>query len=145
MKISALIVICSCIVLSGCVLGSGACLFQQPFKHRLVGTIHFRSYPAGDGIDHVPVLSLDQTAYIYAPAMSHLCLPANDLQLVGWSEFPPDIAENTRIEVEGSVFQAASMHQHTPFLMTVRNILPVSHPLPAPPAAPEMPPSGETH
>ena len=145
MRRSAFIVIAACIGSSGCVLGSGACLFQQPFKHRVVGTIHFRSYPAGDDIDHVPVLSLDQTAYIYAPSLSHLCLPANDLQLVGWSEFPPDISENARIEVDGSIFQAASTHQHTPFLMTVRNILPVAHPLPATPAALEASPTPETH
>ncbi|MGO8975532.1 MAG: hypothetical protein ACLP0B_17155 [Steroidobacteraceae bacterium] len=142
MRTSALIAIGSCIALSGCVFGSGACLFQQPFKHTLVGTIHFRSYPAGDGIDHVPILSLDETAYIYAPANSHLCLAANDLQLVGWSEFPPDIAENTRIEVEGSIFQAASMHQHTPFLLTVRNILPIGAAPPAAAAPPEAPEAG---
>ncbi len=144
MRKSALIAIAISITLSGCVLGGGACLFQQPFKHSVVGTIHFRDYEAPGGIDHVPVLSLDRTAYIYAPALSHLCLAANDLQLVGWSEFPPDIAENSRVEVEGSIFQAASSHQHTPFLMTVRNILPVAHPLPAP-APPDAPPPSETH
>jgi hypothetical protein len=145
MRKLALISIATCIAASGCVLGSGACLFQQPFTHRVVGTIHFRTYGAGDEIDHVPVLSLDQTAYIYAPSLSHLCLPANDLQLVGWSEFPPDIPENTRIEVDGSIFQSASTHQYTPFLMTVRDILPVARPLPATPAAPEAPPAHETH
>jgi hypothetical protein len=145
MRKSALIAIAICFALSGCVLGGGACLFQQPFKHRLVGTIHFREYEAADGIDHVPVLSLDQTAYIYAPSLSHLCLPANDLQLVGWSEFPPDIIEKARIEVEGSIFQAATTHQHTSFLMTVRNIQPVARPLEAQPASPEPRPAGETH
>ena len=145
MSKSALIAIASCIALSGCVLGGGACLFQQPFKHRLDGTIHFRDYEAADGVDHVPVLSLDETAYIYAPSLSHLCLPANDLQLVGWSEFPPDITEKARIEVDGSIFQAATTHQHTPFLMTVRNILLITAPLGAAPAAPAAHPASETH
>jgi hypothetical protein len=60
MRTPALIAIASCIALSGCVFGSGACLFEQPFKHTLVGTIHFRSYPAGDGIDRVPVFEFGQ-------------------------------------------------------------------------------------
>jgi len=77
--------------------------------------------------------------------LSHLCLPANDLQLVGWSEFPPDITEKARIEVEGSIFQAATTHQHTSFLMTVRNIEPVGRPLEAQPASPEPRPASETH
>jgi hypothetical protein len=72
-------------------------------------------------------------------------LAANDLQMVGWSEFPPDIAENTRIEVEGSIFQAASMHQHTPFLLTVRNILPIGAAPPAAAAPPEAPEAGAAH
>ena len=41
-------------------------------------------------LDNVPVLALDQTAYVYAPAQSHLCLSANDVQLVGIAEFPQE-------------------------------------------------------
>jgi hypothetical protein len=52
-------------------------------------------------------------------------MPANDLQLVGWSELPPDIADDTHVEVTGSLFQAATVHQHTAFLVNVRNILPL--------------------
>ena len=111
--------------LSGCVIGYGHCLFLAPVKNTLDGKIQFRDYPKPDGIDHVPMLVLDRTAYIYAPAQSHLCLPANDLQLVGMSEFPPDIPENTRIEVEGSLFEALSGHQYTRFVLSVLTIVPI--------------------
>jgi hypothetical protein len=111
-------------LLSGCVLGSGPCLLQEPIKATLAGRIHLRAYPAGDGIDHVPILSLDRTAYVYAPSLSHQCVAATELQLVGWSELPPDVPEGAHVEVTGSLFQAASMHQHTAFLMNVRTILP---------------------
>jgi hypothetical protein len=130
-------------MLSGCVLGSGPCLLQEPIKATLRGNVHFRSFPSGDGIDHVPILSVDRTAYIYAPSLSHQCVAATELQLVGWSELPPDIPEGAHVEVEGSLFQAASMHQHTAFLMNVRNILPLNTlpPGPAPGAAPTATPA----
>jgi hypothetical protein len=114
-----------CLLLSGCVIGSGACLLQEPFKHTFQGKVRIATFPAGDGVDHVPVLTLDRTAYVYAPANSHFCVPALELQLVGWSELPPDIADDTHVEVQGSVFQAATMHQHTAFLVNVRSILPL--------------------
>ena len=112
------------LALSGCVAGR-RCLFIEPLKSTLTGRLHFRDFSAPDGIDHVPVLGLDQTAYVYAPAHSHSCLPVNDVQLVGWSEFPPDLAENAHIVVNGSLFEAASAHQHTGFLMNVNTIVPV--------------------
>jgi hypothetical protein len=116
----------ACLGLSGCVIGYGPCLFQQPVKSTLTGHVHFRDYPAADGVDHVPVLALDRTAYIYAPAQSHHCLPANDVQLVGIAEFPQSVIENSHVSVDGMVFQATSAHEHTPFLMNVRTILPLS-------------------
>jgi hypothetical protein len=125
MRLSPLLAPALSIALSGCVIGSGACLLQEPFKHSFQGKVRIQTFPAGDGIDHVPVLTLDRTAYIYAPANSHYCMPANDLQLVGWSELPPDIADDTHVEVTGSLFQAATVHQHTAFLVNVRNILPL--------------------
>jgi hypothetical protein len=115
----------ACLGLSGCVIGYGPCLFQQPVKNTLTGHVHFRDYPAADGLDNVPVLSLDRTAYIYAPAQSHLCLAANDLQLVGVAEFPPNVIENSHVTVDGVLFQAGSPRQHTPFLMNVTTILPI--------------------
>ncbi len=128
MRTSACAVTCAvlCAVLSGCVIGYGHCLWLQPFTQTLTGVLHFREYPAADGIDHVPVLVLDRTAYLYTPAVSHLCLAADDLQLVGWSEFPPDLPENTHVRVDGSLFEAATGHQHTRFLINVRSIVPTA-------------------
>jgi hypothetical protein len=110
---------------SGCVIGYGPCLFQQPVKNTLTGHVHFRDFAAPDGLDNVPVLSLDRTAYIYAPAQSHHCLPANDVQLVGVAEFPPNVIENSHVTVDGVLFQAGSGRQHTPFLINVTTILPI--------------------
>jgi hypothetical protein len=115
----------TCLALSGCVVGYGPCLFQQPIKSTLVGHVHFRDFPNEDGVDNVPLLTLDRTAYVYAPAQSHLCLPTNDLQLVGIAEFPQNIIENSYVTVNGKVFQAGSSRQHTPFLVNVITILPI--------------------
>jgi hypothetical protein len=134
MKMSGILA-AACLVLSGCVVGSGACLFEAPFKHTITGTVHFQDFPAGEQIDHVPVLTVDKTAYIYAPATSLHCLPATELQLVGFSELPPDMAEGAHVEVTGGVIQAASTHQHTPFLIEVKGILPLPS-TPAPAASP---------
>lgn len=125
MRIWRLLVIGACLGSSGCVIGYGPCLFQRPVKNTLTGHVHFRDYPAADGMDNIPVLALDQTAYIYAPAESHHCLPANDLQLVGVAEFPQNVIENSHVTVDGTLFQAASPRQHTPFLMNVTTILPI--------------------
>ena len=114
--------------LAGCVIGSGRCLLLQPIKATLTGKIHFRDYAAVGGVDNVPVLALDRTAHIYAPAESHSCIPVNDLQLVGWSEFPPDIIEGAHISVHGSLFGAATSHQYTRFLMNVATVAPVGGP-----------------
>jgi hypothetical protein len=115
--------------LSGCVLGYGPCLFQQPVKNTLTGHVHFREYPTADGVDNVPVLALDKTAYIYSPAESHICLPANDVQLIGVAEFPQNVIENSYVNVDGKLFAASSGRQHTPFVMNVTTILPI--PVPA--------------
>jgi hypothetical protein len=115
----------ACVAMSGCVLGYGACLFQQPVKQNLTGHVHFRDYPNADGMDNVPVLVLDRTAYVYAPAQSHLCLPANEVQLVGVAEFPQNVIENSHVSVDGVLFQAATGREHTPFVMNVTTILPI--------------------
>jgi hypothetical protein len=114
------------LLLSGCVIGYGPCLLLQPVKNNLSGRVHFRSYPTADGMDNVPVLALDRTAYIYAPAQSRHCLAANDVQLVGVAEFPRDVIENSHVSVDGTLFQAGSGNQHTPFLMNVTTILPIA-------------------
>jgi hypothetical protein len=112
------------VALSGCVHGSG-CLFLQPIKHTLAGRIHFRSFPAADGIDNVPVLVLDRTAYVYSPAHSYQCMSATDVQLVGVSEFPENIIENSRVSAQGMLFESTSAHQYTRFLMNVTTLLPL--------------------
>jgi hypothetical protein len=112
------------VALSGCVHGSG-CLFLQPINHTLTGRIHFRSFPAPDGIDNVPVLVLDKTAYVYSPAHSYQCMSATDIQLIGVSEFPENIIENSRVSAQGSLFESTSAHQYTRFLMNVTTLLPL--------------------
>jgi hypothetical protein len=112
------------VALSGCVHGFG-CLLLQPIKHTLTGRIHFRSFPAADGIDNVPVLVLDRTAYVYAPAHSYQCMSATDVQLVGVSEFPENVIENSHVSVKGSLFEATSGHQYTRFLMNVTTLMPL--------------------
>ena len=118
----------ACLGLSGCVLGNGPCLFLQPVKNNLTGHVHFRDYPTAGGVDHVPVLALDRTAYIYAPAQSYHCLPANDVQLAGVAEFPQNVIENSHVSVDGVLFQAGSGSEHTPFVMKVTTILPINTP-----------------
>lgn len=125
MKMWVWISIGACLGLSGCVLGYGPCLFQQPVKSTLTGHVHFRDFPTPEGLDNVPVLSLDKTAYIYAPAQSHVCLAANDVQLIGVAEFPQNVIENSHVNVDGTLFQSGSGRLHTPFAMNVRTILPV--------------------
>jgi len=110
--------------LSGCVHGYG-CLFLQPVRHTLTGRIHFRSFPAADGVDNVPILALDKTAYVYAPAHSYQCMSATDLQLVGVSEFPESIIDGSRVSVHGSLFEATAAHEYTRFLINVTTLLPV--------------------
>ena len=110
--------------LSGCVHGVG-CLLQEPIKHTLTGRIHFREFPTPAGIDHVPVLALDRTAYVYAPAHSYQCMSATDMQLVGVSEFPEAIIENSRVSVDGTVFESTAGHEYTRFLINVNTLLPL--------------------
>jgi len=125
MRISRLWILSAWIALSGCVHGYG-CLLQEPIKHTLTGRIHFRSFPAADGIDHVPVLALDRTVYVYAPAHSYQCMYATDVQLVGVSEFPESIIENSHVSVEGTLFEATAGHEYTRFLVNVTTLLPLT-------------------
>ena len=113
----------ACLAAAGCVHGYGGCLWIQPVKHTLTGRVHFRTYPTADGVDTVPVLTLDRTAYLYSPALSSSCQPADELQLVGISEFPRSTVENSHVSVQGKLFGAASSHDHTPFLMNVITLM----------------------
>ncbi len=113
--------------LGGCVHGYG-CLLEEPIRHTLTGRIHFRSFPAADGVDKVPILSLDHTIYVYAPAHSYQCLFATDVQLAGVSEFPESVIENSRVSVEGSLFESTAAHEYTRFLLNVSLLLPLNSP-----------------
>ncbi len=113
------------LAMSGCVHGYG-CLFLQPVKHTLTGRVQFRAFPVADGIDHVPILVLDRTAYVYSPAHSYQCMSATDVQLVGVSEFPESVIENSRVSVTGSLFESTSAHEYTRFLVNVTTLLPLS-------------------
>lgn len=123
-----LIVIGLCIALSGCVLGSGPCLWLKPVRVTLVGHVHFRDFPGADGIDNVPLLVPDKQEYIYAPAQSPLCLAANDVQLVGVAEFPQSIGENSHVSVVGTLSEAVSARQYTRFFINVIRIEPLRPP-----------------
>lgn len=111
-------------VSSGCVVGSGPCLWLQ-VKHTFTGHLHFREFPAADGIDTAPILVLDKTEYIYAPPQSLQCVAANDVQLVGVSEFPRNVGENSHITVEGKVLQGVGTGQYTPLVIKVISVAPV--------------------
>ena len=125
MKFSRLWILGVLAALTGCVHGYG-CLFLQPVKHTLTGRIHFKTYPAADGMDNVPILVLDRTAYVYSPAHTYQCMSATDIQLVGVSEFPENVIEDSRVSVEGRLFESTSAHEYTRFLMNVTTLLPLN-------------------
>ena len=116
-----------CIALGGCVIGSGPCLWLQ-VRHDFTGRVHFREFPRADGVDTVPILVLDKTQYIYAPPQSFHCLAANDVQLVGVTEFPDRIGENTHVTVDGKVLLGVARGQYTRFVIQVTSILPIGRP-----------------
>src|ERR1700677_3821082 len=117
-------VVGACLTIAGCVHGYGACLFMAPVKHTLTGRVQFRTYPVEEGVDNVPILVLDKTAYLYVPAQSLMCQPADELQLAGVSEFPQNVVENSHVSAQGKLYSAASPHDHTRYLMDVITLLP---------------------
>ena len=125
MKASRWWILSVLVALTGCVHGYG-CLFLQPVKHTLTGRIHFKTYPAADGMDSVPILVLDRTVYVYSPAHTYQCMSATDIQLVGVSEFPENVIEDSRVSVEGKLFESTSAHEYTRFLMNVTTLLPLN-------------------
>jgi hypothetical protein len=114
-----------CILMSGCVIGSGPCLWLQ-VRHDFTGRVHFREFPRSDGVDTVPILILDKTQYMYAPPQSLHCLAANDVQLVGMTEFPSSIGENSHVIVDGKMIEGVTPDQHTQFIINVISILPLA-------------------
>jgi hypothetical protein len=113
-----------CLAIAGCVHGYGACLFMAPVKHTLTGRVQFRAFPVAEGVDEEPILVLDKTAYLYVPAQSLMCQPADELQLVGVSEFPQTVVENSHVSAQGKLYSATSVHDHTRYLMNVITLLP---------------------
>jgi hypothetical protein len=116
------------LAMGGCVHGYGGCLFVSPVKHTLSGRVHFRTFPGANGVDRVPILELDHIAYIYSPAQSLMCIPADELQLEGISEFPESVVENSHVSVQGQLVAATSTSDHTHFLMQVITLLPDNSP-----------------
>ena len=108
--------------LSGCVLGYGRCLFLEPVKSTLGGTVHFREFPANNYIDRVPILTLDRTEYVYNPAQSKQCRSADEVQLAPLVDLPNEIGENAHVVVEGSLVDATQTHQHTRFVLNVASV-----------------------
>jgi hypothetical protein len=115
-------------ILPGCVVGSGPCLWLGPVKHSFTGHVHFRDFPEADGVDNVPILILDKTTYVYAPAESLQCQPANDIQMIGLAEFPRDVGEDTEVTVKGNLMEGVADRQHTRFVLSVTSVLPVPRP-----------------
>jgi len=111
------------VLLSGCVIGSGPCLWLQ-VRHDFTGHVHFREFPRSDGVDMVPILVLDKTQYMYAPPQSFHCLAANDVQLVGMTEFPDSIGENSHVIVDGKMIEGVTAGHYTGFVIDVISILP---------------------
>jgi hypothetical protein len=110
--------------------GVGLCLWLQ-VRQDFTGHVHFREFPRSDGVDTVPILILDKTQYVYAPPQSFLCLPANDVQLVGVTEFPDSIGENSHVVVDGKILEGVARGQYTRFVVQVNGILPLRAPEPA--------------
>jgi hypothetical protein len=112
-----------CLVLSGCVIGSGPCLWLQA-RHYFSGRVHFREFPRNGGIDTVAILVLDKTEYVYAPPQSFQCLPANELQLINVIELPDGIGENSHVIVDGKVLEGVTDSQHTHFVINSISVVP---------------------
>jgi hypothetical protein len=113
-----------CIALSGCVVGSGPCLWLQ-VRRTFTGYVHFRDFPMADGIDNAPILTVDKTVYVYSPSHSFHCLALNDAQLIGVSEFPRSIGEGSHISVDGKVRAGVAEGQHTRFVIDVISVSPI--------------------
>jgi hypothetical protein len=112
-----------CLVLSGCVIGSGPCLWLQA-RHYFSGRVHFREFPRNGGVDTVAILVMDKTEYVYAPPQSFQCLPANELQLINVTEFPDSVGENAHVIVDGKVLEGVTDGQHTRFVIDTISVLP---------------------
>ena len=108
--------------LSGCVLGYGHCKFLEPVKTSLTGRVMYRDYRDEERFDRAPILVLDRTEYIYAPAPGKQCVSANEVQLIPVGDLPDDVADKAHVVVEGTLVVATQSHQHTRFVFNVATV-----------------------
>ena len=108
--------------MSGCVLGYGHCKFLEPVKTSLTGRVYFREYHDEQRFDRAPILVLDRTEYIYAPAPGKQCVPAHELQLIPVGDLPDEVADKAHVVVEGTLVAATQSHQHTHFVFNVASV-----------------------
>lgn len=108
--------------LQGCVLGYGHCKLTDPVTTSLVGHVHFRDYRDETTFDRAPILTLDRTEYIYAPALGKQCASAGEMQLMPLADLPDNIAEGAHVRVRGTIVQANQRGQHTRFVFNVATV-----------------------
>jgi hypothetical protein len=106
----------SLLALSGCVAGYGRCLFLQPSRVDLQGTVHWRTP------ERIAVLSLPKSAYVYAPARSLQCRPMQDVELEFSADPPETLVANARVRVHGSLYESTSDRHRTPFVLSVETL-----------------------
>jgi len=102
-----------------------SCLFQQPVKNTCDRGVFIFGLSGRQWRGQCARVGARSDCLYIAPAQSHHCLPANDVQLVAVSEFRKR-DRNSHVSVDGVLFQAGSGRQHTPFVMNVTTILPIS-------------------
>jgi hypothetical protein len=122
----ALIRVClglvSAAALQGCVLGYGGCKLTDPVKTSLTGHVHFRDYRDETTFDRAPILVLDRTEYIYAPAAGKQCQSAMEMQLLPLTDLPDNIAEGAHVRVQGSIVQANQRGQRTRYVFNMATV-----------------------
>jgi hypothetical protein len=119
---------------NGCVAGYGRCLFLQPSRVQLSGTLHWRivegenrgARAAADLPERIAVLSLTKSAYVYAPSQSRQCLAMQDVELEFSADPPETLRANSRITVKGSLYESTSDRHRTRFVLSVSSLGPIS-------------------
>jgi hypothetical protein len=126
------------LVASGCVAGYGRCLFLQPSRVELSGTLHWRIVEnesrsegrservTADLPERVAVLSLTNSAYVYAPSQSRQCLAMQDVELEFSADPPETLRANSRITVKGSLYESTSDRHRSRFVLSVTNLEPTN-------------------
>lgn len=105
-----------CLTLASCVAGYGRCLFLQPARSTLTGRVQLAA--------QFPLLTLDETAYVYAPASSSQCTAVRDLELVLSGAAMEKVPDGARVTVRGAIFEDAGDRHATRFAMDVLDVVP---------------------